>query len=550
LPRLPRPAATEWLCLFAGLLLIIHYAWLMDDAFIYFRYVDNLLFLGYGLVFNAGEYVEGYSSPLWALVLIVLRWTGMNFWLIVRLVAVLSFVAFWASLVTVNRRMSPTRGPIFNLPLVLLTATYAVNTYFTSGLETPLVQVSAALYALYLVKRDSRVLAVLVGLTPLVRHELALPFLVVWALTWWWRRRFPWTLTLAAVAWVGSWMVFRIYYYADLFPNTFYLKNLVEPSQGFYYLHDTLGTYGFYVLAPLLIGAYVLARRRARFGSDDDDHATTLHGRERAGMLVMATLVAAYVVKIGGDPRHFRYLAFPYILWIAASAGLLEHLWATVSWRAVHRWSVAGGVVALGLVTATLYPPQLAAHPFFGRNHHEGVHGINDANWHRYNRQLRHDPWGSGASIEQKDTYARYERRRKTRAGFDFIPYGEVTNGWWCVELYRNMDQRVVHGYGLTDPILARADVPPDRPGHKEGLKPMSVDLVRLISRTRGRPSADMYDQAIAENRAPLWVIDNIDKIRIIARKQFNTHDFWENLKLAFTPVGRIEPVTRSTHAR
>ena len=42
-------------------------AWfLCDDAFISFRYVRNLL-SGHGLVFNPGEYVEGYTNFLWIL---------------------------------------------------------------------------------------------------------------------------------------------------------------------------------------------------------------------------------------------------------------------------------------------------------------------------------------------------------------------------------------------------------------------------------------------------------------------------------------------------
>ena len=39
---------------------------LTDDAFISFRYVRNLL-EGNGLVFNPGEYVEGYTNFLWIL---------------------------------------------------------------------------------------------------------------------------------------------------------------------------------------------------------------------------------------------------------------------------------------------------------------------------------------------------------------------------------------------------------------------------------------------------------------------------------------------------
>jgi len=45
----PRPTAIEWLCLAASLLLSLQYSWLLDDAFIYFRYVDNLVHLGRGL---------------------------------------------------------------------------------------------------------------------------------------------------------------------------------------------------------------------------------------------------------------------------------------------------------------------------------------------------------------------------------------------------------------------------------------------------------------------------------------------------------------------
>ena len=51
---------------------LTHTAWfLCDDAFISFRYVRNLL-EGHGLVFNPGEYVEGYSNFLWVLELAAL----------------------------------------------------------------------------------------------------------------------------------------------------------------------------------------------------------------------------------------------------------------------------------------------------------------------------------------------------------------------------------------------------------------------------------------------------------------------------------------------
>ena len=39
-----------------------------DDGAIFLRYVENII-AGEGAVFNQGEYVEGYSSPLWLLLL-------------------------------------------------------------------------------------------------------------------------------------------------------------------------------------------------------------------------------------------------------------------------------------------------------------------------------------------------------------------------------------------------------------------------------------------------------------------------------------------------
>jgi arabinofuranosyltransferase len=52
------------------------YAWLAwsfrgytpDDTFIYLRYADNWA-AGRGLVFNPGERVQGYTSPLWTLLI-------------------------------------------------------------------------------------------------------------------------------------------------------------------------------------------------------------------------------------------------------------------------------------------------------------------------------------------------------------------------------------------------------------------------------------------------------------------------------------------------
>ena len=283
LHRFRWPTPIEWAILAGGLYLVIHYAWLMDDAYVYFRYADNLLFLKRGLVFNAGEYVEGFSSPLWMMLLIPLRATGLNYWLMTRIVGVLTFGAFWLLLVILNRRLSPPTRPIVNVPLCYLALNYGVLCYFTSGLETPLIQVSAVLYALFVLNPGSLVLQLLLALTPLLRHELAVPFAMCLVWAWVRRRKFPWGMTFAGVLITGAWEVFRVYYYADLFPNTFYLKDTSAYAQGLVYLQDTAGPYWLY---PLLAGFVVLGlvcalvdwrRGRAR------DEETPLPSREGSG---------------------------------------------------------------------------------------------------------------------------------------------------------------------------------------------------------------------------------------------------------------------------
>ncbi len=51
-------------------LVVLMYAWVSEDAFITLRYVNNMLH-GFGPVFNVGERVQGYTHPLWFLLLVV-----------------------------------------------------------------------------------------------------------------------------------------------------------------------------------------------------------------------------------------------------------------------------------------------------------------------------------------------------------------------------------------------------------------------------------------------------------------------------------------------
>jgi arabinofuranosyltransferase len=71
-PRLARALGRRWplalLLLGAALHILRLYGvtqgWVVDDAYISFRYAENWVD-GLGLVFNPGQHVEGYTNFLW-----------------------------------------------------------------------------------------------------------------------------------------------------------------------------------------------------------------------------------------------------------------------------------------------------------------------------------------------------------------------------------------------------------------------------------------------------------------------------------------------------
>ncbi|HUD71718.1 MAG TPA: hypothetical protein VMQ62_07110 [Dongiaceae bacterium] len=551
--RWPRPTVDEVFCLVAGLTLTLLYAWLLDDAYIYFKYVDNWLFLGRGLVYNPGEYAEGYTSPLWILLLAALRRLGFGYWTIVRGTGLAAFAAFWCGCVLVHRRLLagvPGRGddsspgtaagriPRVNLPLSLLALNYGLLSYFTSGTESPLVALAAVACALCLIGPTGAIAQVAVGLSPLVRPELGL----VWFLTagWltWRDRRPPWLLLSSGVVANGGWLLFRALYYADLFPTTFYLKVRSDPMQGLLYLHDAFAPYYFYAFALLgliMLGSAWVVRWELR--------ATT---HARTATAAIACVMLAYVVLIGGDARHFRYLVFPVCLGALAVGGLPEGWWS-----ARRRIPKAGIGILLSLSIAFLSasgtPRQARRNPL-GRLlagddspavEPQIVDGIADAEHHRQHPELpRLSPWGTGAAIELRGQYEAW----RSVGGAD--PPQLVNAEYLCWFHYRHFDQWSVHGFGLTDVVLARSRGEArgdDRPGHRMALLDRARELAALLPLRGLPPRAGTYRAAIEAGVAPPWVRANLPVLELLERKVYGPRDAWESLRLA-THVGeRVE---------
>jgi hypothetical protein len=194
----------------------------------------------------------------------------------------------------------------------------------------------------------------------------------------------------------------------------------------------------------------------------------------------------------------------------------------------------AGVASGLALFFAVGYPAQLRIHPLLMNADTSApmrkVDNISESAWHRHHPELR---YSAVRKLQDADLLTRYEQASERQ-----LNQTNVAIGGFCAALFFAFDSFVIHSWGLTQPILARADVPTDRPGHKYGLRPLAQDLAAVYrAEPRGR---GMFQRAVADGKAPSFVRENLTRIRVLERKMYNQHAFGENLKLALARPGPI----------
>ncbi len=232
---------------------------LQDDAFISFRYIRNFLD-GFGLVFNLGERVEGYTNFFWIILLALLAKLGLPLIETARAVGVLGAVGTLGICVYAAQRYYPQRDWLWIAAAPLLLAANGALAYWAgSGLETGLFTFLAAAAAVTYLSRPTLSLLLLV-LAALTRPEGAL-LAFLFGLAGIILKEKSWKTTL--VFW-GSlalllfpYAVFKWFYYGSLLPNPFYAKtgfSLEYLQSGLEYVGLFLqhyGGYGLFLLLPL-----------------------------------------------------------------------------------------------------------------------------------------------------------------------------------------------------------------------------------------------------------------------------------------------------------
>ncbi len=347
--------------LFSLALLFAHawlYRFLTDDAFISFRYARNLS-LGHGLVFNPGyERVEGYTNFLWVVLLAGFDRLGIAPERIANLLSALCGLAIWYLVLRASIR--PGRPVWLALsPVLLLAATRSFAVWCTSGLETKLFELLAFAGALRAVsevaaarsgKRETWVgTSLLLGLASLTRPDGVVVAGGLFAARWLIEQpRGAARLDAVArgvvlfAAILGAHLAFRLAYYGEWLPNTYYAKvgGRTWWSMGLAYVAAFAIEYGLVIWLPLLAAAW--------FGKDETGAPPA-----RAALLMGAIApFVLYVVAIGGD--HFEYrpldLMFPFVYVLMADGA--ERLRAA---SAMTR-RIAPGLVAFALLGVITVP--------------------------------------------------------------------------------------------------------------------------------------------------------------------------------------------------
>ena len=356
-----------------GLLVLVLFAWhvgryyfLGDDCFISFRYAQNLI-AGNGLVYNAGERVEGYTNFLWVMMMAGAMRLGLAPELVSNVLGIASGVVILAALVRLGARSSGWGDPLVWIAPLCLSVNRTFCAWSTSGLETQFFAMLVLLAVLRFCSERQRgvkrpvVSSLLFAAATLTRPDGALYFGVAacffaFEVVVLRRRRFVplavWLVPYVVI--VGAHVAWRYSYYGFVVPNTFYVKvSGLWWEQAGTWLGLFVGEYHLLLLCPLLVLAFVCNR----------NYLTLLSG----GLLAAH---AAYMVYIGGDRFEFRFMttALPYLYWL-----LQEGVRGLVRWwkgRDLSRQAgLAGGVVLGALLIGATYLPN-SAEPIRGRDNY------------------------------------------------------------------------------------------------------------------------------------------------------------------------------------
>jgi len=287
----------------------------VDDAYIFLRVVENIV-TGHGWVYNLSSNVNPLTSPLYTLVLLGLRLTGLEG-------PALIAVAYGLGLLTLGFLQYfgfRPWGRVVSLAIASATSTSAVLIK-SWGMETSIFLACIAGTALAYQVRRPILTGVLAGFTALARPEGIALIAILGLMSLWRERRIPWTMAGSWLITILPWLVFSLAAFGSILPNTVAIK-AAQSSIGDWALEPTWIVYflikqpGFpYLTLPLaLVGLRSLYRQ-------------LLQGNRYPFVLVSFGLFQAAGYAVLHPPNYIWYFAPGNLaINVSALAGLLSLL--------------------------------------------------------------------------------------------------------------------------------------------------------------------------------------------------------------------------------
>jgi len=463
------------LALVALILLAWSNRFIQDDAFISFRYADNFA-RGHGLVWNEGERVEGYTNFLWTLLISLPLRFGYD---PIKFSYALGLTCFALSLIfTLALAQTLLRSKAYALlSVVLLGTNYTFSSYATGGMET---QMQACLFAItiWLLFRCMNksvwsvgamlCLSMLLALAVLTRPDSILLVIVVLPVAMFFlfsaeRNASQKIIRVGALIVpfaliVGAWLRWKISYYGDVLPNTYYVKLGSQTSlrYGFMYVCSFFESY-WLVLFPLLF--LIIAPK--------------LFKKSNFALLVVSIFIVlwfAYTIKAGGDFMEFRFLV-----------PVLPLLFILIVWLMTY---IRSRTLQAALITLVLFGSLNHALTFDAVSLPEGIESIEFLGSHLESKSAN---WvGIGKLFGE--VFAGDPRVTIAVAPAGAIPY------------YSRL--QTIDILGLNDKWIARnGDLTGTRPGHQR-IAPLHYLIERGVNVLIGHPY--IFDRASAASAADL----------------------------------------------
>lgn len=205
---------------------LVFIGFVFDDLYISCRYAYNLS-CGHGLVFNAGEQVEGYTNFLWTLICVIFLKIPVDPGITLKILSIiLGWLCCLILIVTSNHIWKNNKKSTVVI-LLLLTSPYFV-VWVQPGMETSLFTLFGLLALLCLINNKILWSLLSCSFACLTRPEGYIFFAAVIVSLCINHRKKTWLILLRNI-WLPLlilviYHLWRLDYYGDIFPNTYYVK--------------------------------------------------------------------------------------------------------------------------------------------------------------------------------------------------------------------------------------------------------------------------------------------------------------------------------------